>query len=61
MAPWVRHVSSMSLCKGPDYGIAMLLGFLPTNGDIFDPVKHLNLSLRTVELDSGFTIVRNEI
>jgi hypothetical protein len=52
MGPWVRHVFRMSLCKGPDHGIAMLLGFLPTNGKIFDPLEHIDLSLRIVELDS---------
>ncbi|KAM0483113.1 hypothetical protein ACHAPX_002558 [Trichoderma viride] len=55
MVPWVRHVLRMSLCKGPDHGIAMLLGFLLTNGEKFDPLRHIDISLRTVELDSGFT------
>ncbi|PTB46574.1 hypothetical protein M441DRAFT_42353 [Trichoderma asperellum CBS 433.97] len=55
MVPWVRHVLRMSLCKGPDHGIAVLLGFLPTNGEAINPPRHIDLSLRVVELDTGFT------
>jgi hypothetical protein len=55
VVPWVRHGLRMSLCKGPDHGIVMLLGFLLRNGEEFDPLKHIDIFLRTVGLDSWFT------
>jgi hypothetical protein len=55
LVPWVGHAFKASLCKGPDHGIAMKLGLLPTDGKDFDPLVHLDLGLCTVTLDSWVT------
>ncbi|KAH0496380.1 hypothetical protein TgHK011_003743 [Trichoderma gracile] len=45
----------MSLAKGPDHGIAMMLGLQVSGLEEFDPLKHIDVSQRTVEIDSWLT------
>ena len=53
IVPWVANVLGASLCKGPDHGIAMKLGIIePTGFDSFDPVRHIDLALCTVTIDT---------
>ncbi|PNP43892.1 hypothetical protein TGAMA5MH_04176 [Trichoderma gamsii] len=52
--PWDRHGFKMSLCKRT-HGTAMMFGFTNTDGEEFDPSRHINLQLSTVEVDSGIT------
>ncbi|KAK1239515.1 hypothetical protein MKX07_009003 [Trichoderma sp. CBMAI-0711] len=53
--PWARHPFKMSLAKGPDHGIAMMLGLKVPDLERFDPLRHIDLSQRTVELDAWLT------
>jgi hypothetical protein len=45
----------MSLAKGPDHGIAMMLGLQVPSLEKFDPLKHIDVSQRTVEIDAWLT------
>lgn len=55
MVPWISHSFKVSLCKGPDHGIAMKFGFHDVSADAFDPVRHIDLEQSTVTLDSYLT------
>lgn len=50
--PSIAYPFKASLCKGPDHGIAIKLGFLPTNNQKFNPLIYIDLSLYTVTVDS---------
>lgn len=55
LVPWTNHPGVASLCKNQDHGIAMLMGFSIPEGEKFDAVKHIDLSQRTVTIDSWAT------
>lgn len=56
VVPWLCTAFKVSLCKGPDHGIAMRCGILePEDGEQFDPVRHIDLNRCTVELDTVLT------
>lgn len=53
MVPWTGSPLTVSLCKGPDHGIAMKFGIVEC--DTFDPLKHIDLQKCTVTLDTQAT------
>ena len=56
IVPWIGHTLCASLCKGPDHGIAMTFGLVEPSGlESFDPVRHFDLELCTVTIDSVTT------
>ncbi|KAF4485586.1 hypothetical protein FAGAP_11561 [Fusarium agapanthi] len=53
--PWKLHMFKASLCKKQDHGITMVFGVADVLENEFDPLRHINLDLATVTIDSVFT------
>ncbi|KAJ4163822.1 hypothetical protein LMH87_005526 [Akanthomyces muscarius] len=56
IVPWVGHVFSASLCKGPDHGLAMRFGI--RQGAIratFDPLLDIDMAQSTITIDAHST------
>ncbi|KAL7930738.1 hypothetical protein V8C35DRAFT_312099 [Trichoderma chlorosporum] len=53
--PWACHAFKASICKDQDHGIAMKLGLVPTNGEAFDPLVHMDFDQCTVTIDTWCT------